>query len=456
MAPPRAELSADKVEDDVLDRIPSLDAEQLEEVCGIVNLEVDEGLKGKRRDLKKLLMKYLCTPGADDDDKLADFLAIHEHLEIGEEEEEEEENVEHEKTKVKDETAAVVKKEEPAAAAAESTKPTVSEKAEAKPVVKKKAKPSVVDSSVESVSEDKVEIRRVRVAKDFKLPGMIGGTTEHALSYTSLEFEIEKGRKLGFSDHEMCPTVISKIADKELKQYFETEGDMTLHDVLDMLKSACSEPESSAMFTKFTTDEQAEDEKPIAFITRVLRLRKKVAKMGEEEGTCYPKEMLAKRSFEVIFRGLRDETIRTRLREETNNDHNLPDKVVYKKAAAIIAAEKERKEKLFGKKEVKETEVDVNAVDSTRQGSFAKKEKRNPFSEIDQMRNEMSQNQNEIKEMFLQFKNQYLDNNNNSGGDRRPRRNNRCPTCIAKKELRCKHCWGCGSEDHRKNDCPEN
>ena len=70
MAPPRADLSPDKVEDDVMDRIPSLDAEQLEEVCGIVNLDVAEGLKGKRRELKKLLMKYLCTSDdAEDDDK---------------------------------------------------------------------------------------------------------------------------------------------------------------------------------------------------------------------------------------------------------------------------------------------------------------------------------------------------------------------------------------------------
>ena len=258
MAPPRADLSPDKVEDDVMDRIPSLDAEQLEEVCGIVNLDVAEGLKGKRRELKKLLMKYLCTSDdAEDDDKLADFLAIHEHLEIGEEEEEEDET-EQEQSKVK-ETTVSVKKEEPAAA---ETKHVESTKSEAKSAaVKMKANPS--DLSASSVAEDKVEIRRVRVAKDFKLPGMIGGSTEHALSYTSLEFEIEKGRKLGFSDHEMCPTVISKIADKELKQYFETEGDMTLDDVLDMLKSACSEPESSALFTKFTTDQQGEDEKPI-------------------------------------------------------------------------------------------------------------------------------------------------------------------------------------------------
>ena len=109
------------------------------------------------------------------------------------------------------------------------------------------------------------------------------------MSFSSLTFEIEKARKLGYREAEMCSAVISKVADKELRSYFETEADMELDEVLEMLKSSCPEPERTArsVFTKFSNDKQGSSEKPMTFITRVLRLRKKVLKLGAEEGVVY-------------------------------------------------------------------------------------------------------------------------------------------------------------------------
>ena len=87
MAPTRSDLTPEEVEDGVMDALGALDANQIEEICDLVSVGITDDVKGKKREMKKLLMAHLCT-SSDDDDKLADFLAIHTHLKIGEEEEE--------------------------------------------------------------------------------------------------------------------------------------------------------------------------------------------------------------------------------------------------------------------------------------------------------------------------------------------------------------------------------
>ena len=77
---------------------------------------------------------------------------------------------------------------------------------------------------------------------------------------------------------------------------------------MDMLKSTCVEQENTAknVLTKLSTDKQGENEKTLTLITRVLRRRKKVLKLAEEEGILYNEKMLATTAFQVIFGGLRD------------------------------------------------------------------------------------------------------------------------------------------------------
>ena len=299
--------------------------------------------------------------------------------------------------------------------------------------------------------------------KEFKLPGMIGGAGESAMSYSSLVFEIEKGRKLGYRETEMCSAVISKVADKELRSYFETEADMELEEVLDMLKSSCPERErtSRSVFTKFSNDKQGSNEKPITFITRVLRLRKKVLKLGAEEGLVYDPDMLATTSFQVIFSGLRDENIRSALRERCKDDHAISDKLMVKHAGEVIAAEEERRLKLFGKEP--EAEIQVSAVD--RRVMFEdplptiKKEKPNPFARIEELRTEMKGELNEIKELVLavtRMKGGEETTEKDKPGKKTPWKPGKCPKCHAENKPRCYHCWECGKDDHKRPDCPEN
>jgi hypothetical protein len=301
---------------------------------------------------------------------------------------------------------------------------------------------------------------------NFKLPGMIGGDSENAMTYNSLLFEMENGRKNGHKDSEMCSVIISKTADKETREYFETTPDIELQDVLDMLKSACcTEKGSNALFTQFTNDSQGREELPLTFITRVLRLRRRVYTLGLEENNHFDQNMLAKRSFQVMFSGLRDENIRSALREKCKDDYELKDKVIHKYASDIIAAEEERKLKLFGKP--LEATVQAMSTKTKVSNEAAKREKLNPFAKIEELREEQEKRYegmrielNEIKKLIISSQNRNSDSEpkeehkeKKSGKGKKARR---CPQCTADNKYRCYHCWECGKDGHRREECPEN
>ena len=463
MAASKVQPPADVVEDDVLNHLPTLETKELLEICELIDLTVEDSVKDNRRGLVKLLMRYLCTSEAEDD-KLTAFLQIHTHLGLEKGDDEDDDN---------DKDGAEVKKE-PEAVVVDAAKTLSGGSVRSKVGMgtkDQKDKRSGVTATV--------DVTRVRL-KEFKLPGMIGGTGENSLSYTSLQFEIDKGRKLGHSEMEMCSAVISKVADKELRSYFEGEEDIKLEEVLDMLKSTCTEQEKErtarAVFTKFSNEKQGKGEKPITFITRVLRLRKKVRKLGKEEKMNYDEEMLAATSFQVIFSGLRDENIRSALRGRCKDDCTISDQVMLKHASEIIAAEEERKLKLFGKES--EAELEVNAVAEKKAVDFSesvlsRKEKPNPFAKIEELRLESERRCEELKVELSEIKDiliaSNIANNQRGGGNdskegqkkntgSKGKRFGRCSKCVEENKHRCFHCWDCGLDTHKRGapECQEN
>ena len=85
MAETATQVSADKVEDEVMNTLPTLYAKELMEICDLIGVTgIKDEEKGNKRVLLKLVMKSLCTT-TDDNDKLTEFLQIHKHLKLDEE-----------------------------------------------------------------------------------------------------------------------------------------------------------------------------------------------------------------------------------------------------------------------------------------------------------------------------------------------------------------------------------
>ena len=444
---------ADQVEDEVMNGVPSCDVDQLRHICELIKLTVNDGIKDNRRELRKLVMRTLCDTTTEDD-KMPEFLLIHDFLWP--------DGADDEDADVKTENIETARRGGNETEEVRTSEPDKSKSSSTGP---QKLFPRPTPTRPKQTTVH-TEITKVRL-KEFKLPGMIGGEGENALTYDSLIFEVDNGRKLGYSDTEMCSTIISKTADKETREYFQTMPNIKLEDVLEMLKSACGmEKESSNLFTQFTNDKQGKEEKPLTFITRVLRLRRKVYTLGLEEGSNYDQNMLAKRSLQVIFGGLRDENIRSALRERVKNDHTLEDKVIHKHASEVILAEEERKLKLFGKT----PEVAVQQITKSSgsiENPVGKKDKPNPFEKIEELRIENERRCEELRCDLSEIKNILMakhkreeeepkkeDEKGKSGKSRF----GRCKQCQQDNKFRCFHCWACGQDDHKKGavECPKN
>ena len=478
-AAPGSQLTAEEVEDRVMDKIPTLTTEELEEICTLVNIQVDT-MRGKKSELRKTLLKVLCG-----DDTMADILAIHTRLYPDGEEDAVDENNEDEQTnnndvKIEEEVDQRLNRQETLTSvpnSAENKKTNNTSRREPLP-------------TTNSQRSELIQISRHRL-RDLKLPGMIGGEGENALSFCSLEFEIRKARNLGYSDEEIVAAVIPKVADREMRTLLEMEEEINLDEMMDMLKSTSEEVrDSGTVFADFSNTSQGEHdptEKISTFITRLHRLRKEIETLGKAEGVSYSADMLMKRGFRVLIDGIRDEGIRNALRERCGGNYRLTKAQLLKHAAEVVAQEKERKARLFGKQGEKKVQfvdrvpVDVNAVaEGGVENAAKKKEKLNPFVKIEELRSDMTTQLNEIKNMVIAHNNRNENlpqndvmaqlneirnmmasqniQNDTPGNDNRSRRRpyKRCPQCIADNKNTCGHCWKCGSGAHKQQACPEN
>ena len=178
----------------------------------------------------------------------------------------------------------------------------------------------------------------------------------------------------------------------------------------------------------------------------------------------------------MIFSGLRDENIRSALRGRCKDDCTISDQVMLKHASEIIAAEEERKLKLFGKES--EAELEVNAVAEKKAVNFSesvlsRKEKPNPFAKIEELRLESERRCEELKVELRKIKDiliaSNIANNQRGGGNdskegqkkntgSKGKRFGRCSKCVEENKHRCFHCWDCGLDTHKRGapECQEN
>ena len=63
-------LSADQMEDAIMDSIVSVGADRLEHLFGLVDLPVPDTQRGQKNALRKTLMRFLCSPDGDGQERL--------------------------------------------------------------------------------------------------------------------------------------------------------------------------------------------------------------------------------------------------------------------------------------------------------------------------------------------------------------------------------------------------
>ena len=300
----------DEIEDTVLTWLSSQNAATLEKVYQLIPLACPDNLKGKKRSLLKTLLDHFCSLD-DDDGGYSTILLIHDFI-----------------LKLEEETP---QREE-----------VVDEKSEVSGRMSGESGYGKSDEKRRGIYE-KIDVVKF---KEFKISGTIAGKGDNKMSYTSLSYQIEEGKRQGFSDSMICTAVVRAISPgNNLHTYLESKKIVSLYSLIEILQSHFKEKDSSAMYTELGNAVQHTSETCLDFVIRILCLREKVLSLSIEEKCPYDSERLNKTFFHTMFTGMRNLNICNDLHDKCRNDYNIEDELLMKFVAEAVANEAERNEK---------------------------------------------------------------------------------------------------------------
>ena len=130
--------------------------------------------------------------------------------------------------------------------------------------------------------------------KDFKISCNIGRSGEKdKLSYTSLAYQIQNGRKAGYNDNEIS--------------------------LIQIMRSQFSEKDSPSKFTEMSNSVQSVNESTYDFAVKLMSKWEKVLILAKEEDCPYDEKLVQRRFLHAISTGIRNNNICNDLRHVLQN-----------------------------------------------------------------------------------------------------------------------------------------
>lgn len=295
--------------------------------------------------------------------------------------------------------------------------------------------------------------------KEFKISGSIGSPGQKdKLTYSSLSYQIQQGKRMGYTEEEICSAVIKAITPGiSLRVYLENKSDLDLSSLLAVMRSHYKEKDSTSVFTEMSNAAQLPTETAHEFAIRLMSLRQRVLLLSREEDCPYDLRLVKKRFLYALSTGLKSSGIRHNLQEQLK-DMYISDENLLADITDAMTLEADYTEKLSRKKAT----VTVQAVQKTSEKE--KKQKSNELSE--QIREltvkvaELSSVRHDIEQLKTAVSQMHESESENR--NRKDRITSRlpeympdcCPRCEADDTEYCSHCFECGSSKHIRSECP--
>ena len=251
-----------KLEDTVLAWLSQQNAEVLQEVYLFISVDCPNDLKGKRMKLLNNLLSHLCgLEDVQDGDKgLSVYLLLNDFIQKG------------------------VKKEIVLPDRGQH------DNMNANPVSKPEIPPKRENNIL-----DVVKLR------DFKISGVIGGKKD-SLSYTSLLYQIDCGRRLSYSDSTICDTVIRAISpSNHLRTYLEGQKTVSVDRLIEILQSICIEKDSSSLLLELGNAVQQIHETCVEYIVRLMSMRDRILTYSIEENCPLDETVMRTKFFHTML-----------------------------------------------------------------------------------------------------------------------------------------------------------
>ena len=181
--------------------------------------------------------------------------------------------------------------------------------------------------------------------REFKISGTIGQPGEtNKLNFISLVHQIEGALAKGYSEVEVNEAIIRSISPGlPLRSFLECTPDLPLSKLRKILRSHYREKSSTELYKALSTLTQAPNEDAQAFLFRALELRQRVIFTCKEADSKikYDQSLIQNLFLHSIETGLRDESVRSKLRPFLQNQA-IPDDELIAEMNVIFSEEQER------------------------------------------------------------------------------------------------------------------
>ena len=314
---------------------------------------------------------------------------------------------------------------------------------------------------VKNGSEQVREFSDLRLKREFKISGTIGVSGEtNKLNFISLVLQIEGALAQGYSEVEISEAIIRSISPGlPLRSFLECTPDLPLSKLRKILRSHYREKSSTDLYKALSTLTQAPNEDAQAFLFRALELRQRAIFTCKEADSKikYDQTLIQNLFLHSVEAGLRDESVRSKLRPFLQN-LSIPDDELIGEMNVIFSQEQERIAKL-GKRSHVHTFARVEQVTPVTlpQESHAQRheKKRPPESEksLEATLSAVQAGLSELKASIDQFKAQPTQEpHTRSRPPKCPLRG--CELCISQNMAdECTHCYICGDSTHFAYGC---
>ncbi len=315
---------------------------------------------------------------------------------------------------------------------------------------------------------------RKALKKDFKIRGSIGMPGQKdKLTFSSLAYQINSGVKKSYTEEEICDEVI-RVCDgaSPLRPILEGKSNLSLENLRSILRSYFQEKDPTTLFNFLSNAVQKSTETAMDFVLRLWELRQKVLFVTNEMDSRvrYSEDLVQDQFVRALITGLRNDNIRNEIKPVIEGTMEIQELLEIMNRASSDETEREAKLKRNNQKinkvEVAEEYTGCDGNYCLLKDSPKEEKKENQIvAELKKMNaklNQVTAQNTEMQNEMANLKEQYeqLDKTKVAADDEKKsppkiiRIRFGCKNCKKDGLRNCHHCFGCGSEDHVKADCP--
>ena len=315
-------------------------------------------------------------------------------------------------------------------------------------------------TNVQNVSMQEL-LQSSTLRKDLKISGIIGGSREREqVTYMGLLSQVDEARVKDYTDDEIARAVRKIVAPGcSLRTLLDAKPDMTLQNVLALIRSFLKEKSSTELFQELNNTCQRENEDAQEFVLRAMELREKIIMASDADGALKYEPQLVQDMFAHTIRtGLLDEGVRGRLDPFLTEGVRVTDEFLISKVNTASSEEKERQNKQNKAKRVvvNQVQTTTGAIPGDIQSAVA-----SIVSPVMQGMREMQEKINTIQLDMMNSRRGNVTYGRGRGGSRggfslsSRGKGWGCQNCRDQNRgLDCRHCFRCGEENHRAYECP--